>query len=86
MNLSVDNLSRSPVTKRVFVLGPSHHVHINACALSTARLFDTPIGALQGDRETVENLLQKDGFEPMEQDVDDNEHSIEVSICTIPST
>ncbi len=82
----MDNLSHSPVTKRVFVLGPSHHAHIKACAISTASLFDTPIGALQGDRETVKNLLQKDGFEPMGQDMDHDEHSIEVSICTIPST
>ncbi len=76
----MDNLSCSPVTRRVFVLGPSHHVHIKACAVSTANSFDTPIGALKGDNETVENLLQKDGFEPMKRDVDENEHSIEVSV------
>ena len=38
--------------KRVFVLGPSHHVYLNGCALSKCKTYATPIGDLPLDLES----------------------------------
>ena len=35
--------------KRVFVLGPSHHVYLDGCALSKCKTYATPIGDLPLD-------------------------------------
>uniref|UniRef100_A0A7N1A2H0 Uncharacterized protein n=1 Tax=Kalanchoe fedtschenkoi TaxID=63787 RepID=A0A7N1A2H0_KALFE len=44
---------------RVFLLGPSHHYHTSNCALSTASVYETPIGDLPVDVEDAEELLVK---------------------------
>ena len=31
-----------PCSKRIFILGPSHHVHIPGCALSSLAVYNTP--------------------------------------------
>lgn len=31
------------VVRRVFILGPSHHVRLSGCALSSARKYETPL-------------------------------------------
>lgn len=36
-------------SKRVFILGPSHHVYLDGCALSKCKEYQTPIGALPVD-------------------------------------
>jgi len=36
-------------SKRVFVLGPSHHVYMDGCALPTVSEYATPIGNLPLD-------------------------------------
>ena len=35
--------------QRVLVMGPSHHVYINGCAVSGAITLETPVGALSVD-------------------------------------
>ena len=32
--------------KRVFILGPSHHIYLEGCALSKCKEYETPIGNL----------------------------------------
>ncbi len=69
--------------KRVFVLGPSHHVYIrNRCALSTASVLETPLGTLSVDIETIAELYQKAPslFQPFHIDADEDEHSIEMHL------
>ena len=39
--------------KRVFLLGPSHHVYLQACALSMASKYQTPLGDIEIDSEMV---------------------------------
>jgi hypothetical protein len=34
----------TPTSKRVFLLGPSHHAYTRKCCLSTATAYDTPLG------------------------------------------
>ena len=48
--------------KRVFILGPSHHVYLNGCALSRHDEYDTPLGRLPLDRESEEAQRRRIGF------------------------
>lgn len=41
------------LSKRVFILGPSHHVYIDGCALSKCVEYATPLGALPLDRSST---------------------------------
>ena len=40
-------------SKRVFILGPSHHVYLDGCALSKCTEYATPIGSLPLDRPSI---------------------------------
>src|SRR5216684_5059490 len=43
----------SQSSKRVFILGPSHHVYLDGCALSKCTEYATPLGALPLDRPSM---------------------------------
>ncbi|EJD03938.1 UPF0103-domain-containing protein [Fomitiporia mediterranea MF3/22] len=66
--------------KRVFILGPSHHVYLDCCALSRFQEYATPIGNLPLDIETIEELRKTGSFEDMRSDTDEDEHSIEMHL------
>jgi len=66
--------------KRVFILGPSHHFYLEGCALSTCREYETPIGNLLLDLETIEELQSTGKFEPLTIKDDEAEHSIEMHL------
>ncbi|CAO3696138.1 unnamed protein product [Umbelopsis ramanniana] len=65
---------------RVFILGPSHHVYLDACALPSAVEYETPLGNLQIDTDTVEELKETGLFKAMSNSVDEDEHSIEMHL------
>merc|ERR1711997_594443 len=66
--------------KRVFILGPSHHVRLNGCAVSGCIKDSTPIYDLNIDRATNEELLATGDFEVMTLEADEDEHSIEMHL------
>ncbi|KAH9175276.1 UPF0103-domain-containing protein [Lactarius sanguifluus] len=66
--------------KRVFVLGPSHHVYLDGCALSKCVEYATPIGSLPLDRPTIDELNNTGQFSQMELGTDEDEHSIEMHL------
>ncbi|KAG8976446.1 hypothetical protein FRC05_003689 [Tulasnella sp. 425] len=67
--------------KRVFILGPSHHVYLDGCALSKCDAYETPIGELPLDKETIAELLAADPkFVEMDVATDEDEHSIEMHL------
>ncbi|KAM0746799.1 UPF0103-domain-containing protein [Meredithblackwellia eburnea MCA 4105] len=66
--------------KRVFVLGPSHHVYLEGCALSSCDKYETPLGDLDLDLDTMKELEKTGKFEKMSQTVDEDEHSIEMQL------
>lgn len=84
------------VVRRVFVLGPSHHVRLSGCALSTAQRYKTPLYDLHIDAQgkislrvywilytvfVVNSDLEMTGqFEWMDLDTDEKEHSIEMHL------
>jgi predicted class III extradiol MEMO1 family dioxygenase len=50
-------------SKRVFLLGPSHHYYTPKCALSTATVYKTPIGDLPIDLEGSVNHIKYEWIE-----------------------
>ncbi|GAA5961210.1 hypothetical protein JCM21900_006331 [Sporobolomyces salmonicolor] len=66
--------------QRVFVLGPSHHVYLDGCALSQCTTYSTPLGDLPLDLETIAELEKTGKFEKMDKETDEDEHSIEMHL------
>ncbi|KAI0322724.1 MEMO1 family [Amylostereum chailletii] len=66
--------------KRVFILGPSHHVYLDGCALSNCDSYATPIGDLPLDLDTIKELRDTGIFSEMDIQVDEDEHSIEMQL------
>ncbi|KAI9825841.1 MAG: hypothetical protein M1832_000781 [Thelocarpon impressellum] len=66
--------------KRVFLLGPSHHVHLSGLALSAHASYDTPLGALRLDAPTIASLRATGKFEVMSTETDADEHSLEMHL------
>jgi AmmeMemoRadiSam system protein B len=68
------------IVKRVFILGPSHHVYLRNCALSSQTHYATPIGDLVLDLDVMEELMRTGHFGNMDTEVDEDEHSIEMQL------
>jgi len=78
--------------KRIFILGPSHHKSIDGCDLSPCGTYDTPLGPLPLDIDTIKEIdvaidkekLKKfrksDQTNYMRVDTDQAEHSIEMHL------
>ncbi|KAJ6519874.1 MEMO1 family [Mycena sanguinolenta] len=66
--------------KRVFVLGPSHHIYINGCALSSCDKYDAVLGDLPLDTETIAELRATAKFEEIAIDDEEAEHSLEMHL------
>ncbi|KAH9937650.1 MEMO1 family [Fomitopsis serialis] len=66
--------------KRVFVLGPSHHVYLDGCALSKCEKYETPLGDLPLDLDTVKELRATGEIQDMDVQTDEDEHSIEMHL------
>jgi hypothetical protein len=66
--------------RRVFVVGPSHHVRLGGCALSPCSEYETPLGPLFRDDVTCRELEASGLFERMTRVTDEDEHSIEMHL------
>ncbi|KAK9474267.1 MEMO1 family [Dipodascopsis tothii] len=66
--------------KRVFVLGPSHHVYLRGCAISKCAAYETPLGPLPLDGATLDALEATGRFERMSRETDEDEHSLEMHL------
>ncbi|EFA78335.1 hypothetical protein PPL_08986 [Heterostelium album PN500] len=66
--------------KRIFILGPSHHVYMKTCGLTKLTHFETPIGNLEVDTEVIKKLDDTSIFTWTTKDVDEDEHSIELHL------
>jgi hypothetical protein len=64
----------------VFILGPSHHVYLDGCALSKCTQYQTPIGNLPLDLDTIKELRSTGKFSDMSLHTDEGEHSIELHL------
>ncbi|XP_011211727.1 protein MEMO1 [Bactrocera dorsalis] len=68
------------VVKRIFILGPSHHVRLRGCALSTAKVYKTPLYDLTIDTQINAELEKTGHFSWMDMKTDEDEHSIEMHL------
>jgi len=82
------------ISKRIFVLGPSHHLYLNKCALPTAVNYETPVGTLKVDENSIlvfhwlkltrwlaVAVLAKTGlFQRVTVHADEDEHSLEMQL------
>jgi AmmeMemoRadiSam system protein B len=66
--------------KRVFLLGPSHHLYLEKAALTKCTHYGTPLGNLPIDATTTAELHKTGQFDWMTQDVDEDEHSLEMHL------
>lgn len=67
-------------SKRVFLLGPSHHFYLEKAALTMCTHYVTPLGNIPIDSATTADLHKTGQFDWMSQDVDEDEHSLEMHI------
>jgi AmmeMemoRadiSam system protein B len=85
------NPSNAAARKRIFILGPSHHVALSTLALPSLTSYRTPLSdePLPLDTELISQLSEKraikpDGskmsFKTMSRSVDEDEHSIEMHL------
>uniref|UniRef100_A0A670IE80 Protein MEMO1 n=1 Tax=Podarcis muralis TaxID=64176 RepID=A0A670IE80_PODMU len=68
------------VTRRIFILGPSHHVPLSRCALSSVDIYRTPLYDLRIDQKVYAELWKTGMFERMSLQTDEDEHSIEMHL------
>ncbi|KAJ2941711.1 hypothetical protein O0L34_g10519 [Tuta absoluta] len=68
------------VVKRIFILGPSHHVRLDGCALSSMDKYQTPLYDLTIDKQIYSELEATRAFKRMDQQTDEDEHSIEMHL------
>ncbi|GAA5810291.1 hypothetical protein MFLAVUS_003711 [Mucor flavus] len=66
--------------KRIFLLGPSHHAYFDGCCLSKCDTYETPLGDLKLDKLVLDELYDTGKFGWMKQQVDEDEHSIEMHL------
>jgi AmmeMemoRadiSam system protein B/AmmeMemoRadiSam system protein A len=71
--------ARRQAPKRIFLFGPSHHVALHGVALPQAVSFETPLGNLQVDKETVADLKSYPLF-GIQPEIHRVEHSLEMQL------
>ena len=68
-----------PLTSRVVVLGPSHHIPLRGIAVSSADAFETPLGAVDIDDDLRSKVLYGDNV-AIADAPHAYEHSLEVQL------
>jgi MEMO1 family protein len=67
------------ITRRVLLLGPSHRLGFEGCAICSHDFFTTPLGNLHVDRDACEQLLDA-GLVQLLDEAHQWEHSLEVQL------
>ena len=67
--------------KRIFLLGPSHHEWLDGASVdSEADYYETPLGEIKVDTETVSQLIEADSVFFYQPKAHDREHCLEVQL------
>lgn len=64
--------------KRIVIMGPSHHAYFEGCGLSKFSEIKTPLGNLKVDLKATESLCANKLFQLINEDIDEDEHSLEM--------
>jgi len=65
---------------RVFLLGPCHHVYLKGCGLSGLGTYATPLGSIEIDTATIEQLKKEGKFVSTDKETEEEEHSLEMHL------
>ena len=68
------------IRRKVFLLGPSHHLYLSNCALSVHTHHTTPLGDLPLDLEIIAKLRSTGEFRDLTTPQDAAEHSLEMHL------
>ena len=71
--------------KKIFLLGPSHHVYVKGVALANEKNFKTPLGLIKNDINIANQLAQAKGFS-FNSRAHKDEHSLEVVLPFLQET
>ncbi|OON19346.1 hypothetical protein X801_04789 [Opisthorchis viverrini] len=67
--------------RRIFILGPSHHVDIGKyCAIPEVSIYQTPLADLEIDRSICDEFAKTGRFVKFSKAQDEAEHSIEMQL------
>ena len=44
--------------RKIFILGPSHRIYLNECALPEVDTYETPLGNLRLDKQIINELKE----------------------------
>ncbi|CAI1514932.1 hypothetical protein SEUBUCD646_0J02060 [Saccharomyces eubayanus] len=91
---SYASLDLNSKTKRIFILGPSHHVYFrNQILVSAFNGLETPLGSLNVDTDLCKALVKREHpangkklFKLMDHDTDMAEHSLEMQFPMLVET
>uniref|UniRef100_A0A2R9B932 Uncharacterized protein n=1 Tax=Pan paniscus TaxID=9597 RepID=A0A2R9B932_PANPA len=64
------------ITQEIFILGPSHHVSLSQCALSSVDIYRTPLYDLRIDQKIYRELWKTGMFEPKAMEIHKDEFTI----------
>lgn len=67
-------------TRRVVLLGPSHHFYLEGCALPFSATYQTPLGDLPIDQAAVSTLRQSQLYQDLTSAAEEEEHSLEMQL------
>ncbi|KAI4111529.1 MAG: hypothetical protein LQ339_000400 [Xanthoria mediterranea] len=75
-------LNNTPPSKRIFLLGPSHHLYLPTLALPLPSLktYSTPLGPIPLDTTTLATLRSTNEFSALPLEADEAEHSLEMHL------
>lgn len=65
--------------KKIILLGPSHSVYFRGASVARVKEYETPLGRVKVDEEKVGKLLEKEGFDFV-QEAHLSEHCLEVQL------
>ncbi|EAR99554.4 AmmeMemoRadiSam system protein B (macronuclear) [Tetrahymena thermophila SB210] len=65
---------------RVFLLGPCHHIYMNGCGISGLEKFQTPLGDITLDKQTIQELKNTGKFDVVSKKNEEDEHSLEMHL------
>uniref|UniRef100_A0A8C5P5D3 Protein MEMO1 n=1 Tax=Jaculus jaculus TaxID=51337 RepID=A0A8C5P5D3_JACJA len=63
------------IIRRIFILGPSHHVPLSECALSSVDIYRTPLYDLCIDQKIYGEIWKTGMFKRMSLQTDEDEHT-----------
>lgn len=79
--LAVRTIPRDGSVKRIFLLGPSHHVWLDGASVDKEYdYYETPLGRVPVDRKTCEKLISENGIMEFRHEAHASEHCLEVEL------